>query len=191
MAGLVRSRTNEYKTIPAPGGMTGEQASSVYQGFYGEMPVLATDYATSTTALRSLEVVPSTPNSASNASIVNRANRRNGTISTSGTEDFPEITPQYPPYVESSKFQPKLLGPLVNYVLNACLYRAGYPAASVMNGGLHNLALSTRVDQLPTRISGGPGPAAMTTSQRRFQRVQNIPRFSTMPQQYKTQSTSG
>lgn len=171
--------------------MDAEEASSVYQGRYGEMPVPATLFATSSTALRSIDVTPSVPNSASNAAVVDRHNRRNGTVSTAGRQSYETpVPPMYnSPY--SSKFQNWLMGPQVNYILNACLYRCGYPAATVMNGGRHNLALSTRVDQLATRTSGGPGKSVMTQSQRRFSRVQSIPRYSTMPKAYPTQGTAG
>lgn len=190
MAGLIRNRANQYQRIPPPEGMTGEQASSVYQGFYGEMPMPATDYATSTSALKSADVVPSTPTVASNASVVTRVDKMTGYTPTSGRQNYKATTP--PMYVSpySSKFQPWLMGPQVNYVINTFLYRAGYPAATVMNGGRHNLALSTRVDQLVTRSSGGPGPAAMTP-QPRFNAVQRIPRFSTRPKSYPTQSAQG
>ena len=190
MAGLVRSRVNQYQTAPGPGGMTGEQASSVYQGFYGEMPMPATAYEMSTAAIHSKDVVPSVVPNSANAAIVRRGNRRNGYFATDGTND--RISPCPPMYESpySSKFQELLIGPIVNYVQNACLYRAGYPAASVMNGGLHNLALSTRVDQLVTRQTGGPGPAAMTPYPR-FNRVQNVPRYATMPKSYPTESAPG
>jgi hypothetical protein len=178
---------SQFQRIPGPEGMTGEQASSVYHGVYGEMPMPATDYATSTTALKSVDVVPSTPTAASNASVVTRVNQMWGYTATSGRQNYETTTP--PMYVSpySSKFQPWLMGPIVNYVLNLFLYRAGYPAATVMNGGRHNLALSTKVDQLVTRQSGGPGPAAMLPAPR-FGMVQRIPRFSTMPKAYQTES---
>lgn len=187
MAGLIRNRMAQFQRIPGPQGMTGEQASSVYQGFYGELPVPATDYATSATALKSLEVVPSTPTVASNASVVSRVDKMTGYTATAGRQNYETPTPPMYKSPYSSKCQDWLMGPQVNYVLNLFLYRCGYPAASVMNGGLHNLALSTRVDQLVTRQTGGPGPAAMLPAPR-FGMVQKIPRFSTMPKTFPTQS---
>lgn len=193
MAGLVRNRTISYQRIPGPEGMTGEEASTVYlegAGAYPEMPMPATHFVTSTAALTSLDVVPSV-NVLTNPGIVDRSDKMVGYHATAGQQDFvPGPTPAPAP-VWSSRFQPHYIGFIVNYVLNAFLYRAGYPAASVMNGGLHNLAYSTRVDQLVTRSSGGPGPAQMTTSQRRFGRVQQVPRYPTAPQQYPTQSAPG
>jgi hypothetical protein len=190
MAGLIRNRSNQFQRIPPPEGMTGEQASSVYQGFYGEMPMPATSYATSATALQSLEIVPSIAENSANAAVVNRANRRNGMMASAGYDERELDVPQMYNSPYSSKFQSYQIGPIFNWFINQCLYRAGYPAATVMNGGRHNLALSTRVDQLVTRSSGGPGPAAMT-AQPRFNAVQKIPRFSTRPKSYPTQSAQG
>lgn len=185
MASLVRSRP-QYQRIPNPQGADASIQSSVYQGFYGEMPVPATSYVTSTTALKSLEVVPSLPTARSNASVVDRHDKMTGYTATGGRQNYETTVPPMYDSPYSSKFQSWLMGPHVNYILNGFLYRAGYPAATVMNGGRHNLALSTRVDQLVTRTTGGPGPARMN-SQPRFNAVQNIPRYSTMPKAYPTQ----
>lgn len=167
--------------------MTGEQASSVYQGFYGEMPMPATSFDTSTAALKSVDVVPDVLSDGENSTIVKRANRMNGYVASAGFSD--RFNPNPPMYLSpySSKFQPKTIGFIVDYVLNACLYRAGAPAGVGLPGRAHPY-WSFRVDQLVTRSSGGPGPAQMTTPQRRFARVQTIPRYSTMPQSYPTES---
>lgn len=188
MPGLVRNRT-QFNRVPAPGGMTGEQASSVYQGFYGEMPMPATQFATSVTALASLDVTPSLPTRASNASVVDRTNDMTGYRATAGVQDYETTTPQMLPPVLSSKFQDLLIGPHVNYIQNLNLFAAGYPAATVMLGGMHNLALSTKVDQLVTRTTGGPGPGSMRQAPR-FKSVQTVPRYSTMPSSYPTQGAS-
>lgn len=194
MAGLLRNRSIAYQRIPAPAGETPEQASTVYRDGaapYPEMPVPATAYVTSSTRLRSTDEVPPSPVPQwTNAAFVSRGNRRNGYLATAGSRIRRAVTPQVYESPDSSKFQPDLVGPQVDYVLNACLYRAGYPAASVMNGGLRNQALSTRVDQLVTRTSGGPGAATMLPAPR-FRKVQTIPRYATMPQQYPTQSAQG
>jgi hypothetical protein len=168
---------------------TAEEQATIYAGFYGDMPVPATQYATTVTALASLEVPPSVRTAQSNASIVNRADKRDGLTATGGMQMYQTITPQVMDPPDSSKFQSFLIGPHVNYIQNSKWYIA-YPAASVMLGGLHNLALSERVPQLPTRTSGGPGPGTMRQAPR-FKAVQTVPRYSTMPQQYPTASTSG
>lgn len=185
MAGIGRSRP---RMIPDPGGQTAQEAVSIYQDRYGEMPVPATAYATASTALKSLEVVPSYVTSSANASVVNRANMRQGMVSTGGRQGYFTPTPQVYDSPDSSKFQPYLMGPQVNYVLNNKWYIA-YPAATVMNGGKHNLAWSERVPQLPTRYSGGPGPATMRQAPR-FKAVQVVPRYSTMPPTYPTASVN-
>lgn len=178
-----------FKRIPEPGGMTGQQASSVYDTFYGELKTPATQYAMSDTPLRSVDVTPSVRTIASNASIVDRGNMRQGMIGTAGRQVYPETSPQINNPVRSSRFQDFLMGPLVNYYMNTKWYIA-YPAATVMNGGDHNLALSERVPQLPTRTSGGPGPGTMRQAPR-FKAVQTIPRYSTMPPTYPTASANG
>jgi len=184
MAGLIR-----FQRIPEPGGETAEQASSVYHDFYGELPVPATAYATSVSSLHSTETPPSVKTVAANATVVQRANRRDGLIATGGRQMRQLITPQVMDPPDSSKFQDWLIGPQVQYDINTGWYIA-YPAATVMNGGMHNLAYSERVPQLPTRISGGPGPATMRQAPR-FKAVQTVPRYSTMPPTYPTSSTKG
>lgn len=163
---------------------TPEEAVDVYKGYYGEMPVPATQYVTSTARLASLDVQPTVRTVASNASVVDRHNRRNGLKYAGGRKSHRERTPQYNRPVFSSAYQNTLFGPQVNYVINEKWYIA-YPAATVMLGGMHNMAWSEKTPQLPTRISGGPGPAAMQAAPR-FKSVQTVPRYSTMPTMYNT-----
>ena len=164
-----------------------EEAVGVYQGFYGEMPMPATAYTASVARLQSLDVVPSVRTIASNASIVDRHDQLHGIVSTAGTDPRTARRPQWNNPVYSSAFQKYLIGPVVNYVINKDWYIA-YPAATVMLGGMHNLAWSEKVPQPPTRITGGPGPAAMQAAPR-FKSVQTVPRYSTMPTMYNTAST--
>ena len=182
-------RSNRFQRIPEPGGEDAQQASSVYHEFYGELPTPATAYVTASTALRSIDVTPAIITTAANASVVQRANHRDGLIATGGRQSYEEITQRPIPPVESSKFQDWLIGPQVQYDINTGWYIA-YPAATVMFGGMHNLALSERVPQLPTRISGGPGPGTMRQAPR-FKAVQTVPRYSTMPPHYPTSTTQG
>jgi hypothetical protein len=178
-----------YQRIPAPGGENAQEASSVYSTYYGELPMPATSFVTATTALMSVDTPPSVRTVASNASVVQRANRRKGMVATGGVQWRNAPTPQYNDPVDSSKFQDLLVGPLVNYYMNNKWY-IYYPAASVMQGGMHNLGWSERVPQLPTRTSGGPGPASMGQAPR-FKAVQTVPRYSTMPPTYPTSSARG
>src|SRR5215469_5949067 len=128
-------------TVP---GTTPEEASAVYNGFYGEMPIPATAYAQSISRLESVDAQPSVRTVASNASVVDRRNRRNGLGYTAGKTPRPGRPPQYNSPVYGSLYQKHLIGPQVNFVLNKEWYIA-YPAATVMLGGMHNLAWSTRV----------------------------------------------
>jgi hypothetical protein len=187
MGGFIRNRPS---ALPAGPGLPSEQAKlSQLNYFYGEMPMPATQYATTVTALTSLETVPSVRTVASNASIVDRRSRRNGLQYTAGRMSRPNGLPETPKPVRSSKFQKWLIGPQVNYIQNLDWYIV-YPAATVMFGGDRNLALSTRVDQLATRTTGGPGPASMRPAPR-FSRVQQVPRYSTVPRMFPTQTTQG
>jgi hypothetical protein len=180
LVALGRLRPNVTATNP-------EQAVGVYEGFYGEMPIPATAYTTSTSRLASRDIVPSVKTVASNASVVDRHDRLNGIVSTGGRQSRSARRPQWNNPVYSSAFQRYLIGPQVNYILNDQWYIA-YPAASVMLGGMHNMAWSEKVSQIPTRSTGGPGAAAMRPAPR-FKSVQTIPRYSTMPTMYNTAST--
>lgn len=179
-----------FQRIPAPEGANAQEQSSVYAGFYGEMPMPATQYVTSVARLQSLDIEPSVKTSFANASLVDRRDRMNGYIPTAGRQAYDEWTPEYTKPVYSSEFQKWIIGPHINWVLNRCLYRAGYPAATISYGTMRNLALSERVPQLPTRTTGGPGPAQMTPAPK-YQAVQQVPRYSTMPPMYPTQGQPG
>lgn len=161
----------------------------MYDTYYGSLPVPATQYASVVSSLRSLEVSPSLVTTAANASVVDRHDRRDGMVSVGGRQSRRETLPQQNKPVTSSAFQNWLMGPQVNFSQNDDWYIA-YPAATVMLGGQHNLAYSERVPQLATRTSGGPGPGAMLPSPR-FQAVQQVPRYSTMPPTYPTASAPG
>lgn len=161
-----------------------EESVGVYEGFYGQLPVPATAYASSKTPLNSREFSPTVRTVASNASVVDRHNDLDGMIFTGGRESRPAFHPQINNPVLSSLFQRHLIGPIVNYILNYKWYIA-YPAATVMLGGMHNMAWSEKTPQLPTRATGGPGPASMAAAPR-FKSVQTVPRYSTMPTMYNT-----
>lgn len=187
MGGFIRNRPSAQPV--GPGLPNEQQQFQQLNQFYGTMPMPATQYAGTVTALSSLDVVPSVRTVASNASIVDRRSRRNGLQYTAGRQSMKNQLPQENRPIRSSKFQQWLIGPQVNYIQNLDWYIA-YPAATVMFGGDRNLALSTRVDQLVTRATGGPGPSSMRPAPR-FSRVQQIPRYSTVPRMYPTQTTQG
>lgn len=163
-----------------------QQAASLAP-FYGEMPMPATAYVTSVTRLQSLDVEPSVRTRASNASVVEREWRMNGMRFVGGRQSRKDRLPQMDNPVESSRFQNWLIGPQVNFVANDDWYIA-YPAATISLGTRRNLAWSEKVPQLPTRTSGGPGVATMLPAPR-FKSVQTVPRYSTMPTMYNTEST--
>jgi len=178
-----------FSRIPRPGGENAQEAATVYSGFYGEMPIPATAYDTSAARLTSVDSPPSVRTVASNASIVDRRDRRNGMRSIGGRSSRAAPTPQIPNPVFSSYWQNWLLGPQVNFSQNDDWYIA-FPAATISLGTNRNLAWSEKVPQLPTRTSGGPGPAAMQAAPR-FKSVQTVPRYSTMPSTYNTTPQNG
>jgi len=180
-------RANPFQRIPSPGGETAQEASSVYQDRYGQLPIPATAYATSAAALRSTND-PSVLAPQWDSSVVQRANKRDGMIATGGRQYREVITPQVMDPPDSSKFQTCLIGPQVDYILNRFLYRCGFPAA--LAPGRDAIDLSTKVDQIPTRTTGGPTPASMRPAPR-FKAVQTVPRYSTMPPTYPTASSRG
>jgi len=180
-------RSNKFRSIPSPGGETAQEASSIYSERYGQLPIPATAYATSTAGLRSINN-PSALAPQWESSVVQRANKRDGMIATGGRQYVELVTPQVMDPPDSSKFQNWLIGPQVDYILNGFLYRCGFPAA--LAPGRDPLDLSTRVDQIPTRTSGGPGPGTMRSAPR-FKAVQTVPRYSTMPPTYPTASSKG
>lgn len=159
----------------------------MYDGFYGEMPIPAPQFVSATDSLRSQNTPPSVRTIASNASVVDRRDRRNGIDYTAGRQSRRDAGPQMYNPVRSSAWQQHLIGPIVNYILNDDWYIA-YPAATISFGTMRNLGLSEKVAQLPTRTSGGPGPAAMLAAPH-FKSVQTVPRYSTMPSMYNTQSS--
>lgn len=177
-----------YQETPDPGGMNAQQATSIYDHVYGKLPVPATAYVMSSTPLRSVDVQPSVRTVASNASVVNRADRKDGMVAVGGKQSYYTSLPQRYDSPASSWFQANLVGPIINFSQNLKWYIA-YPAASVMLGGMHNMAWSEMVPQLQTNPSGGPGPGSMSSAPR-FKSVQTIPRYSTMPSTYNTSGTS-
>lgn len=180
-----------FRRIPSgPAGATPEDQSSVYNQFYGQMPIPATAFTSSVAQLQSRDIQPSVRTMASNASVVDRRDRMNGYTPTAGRQAYVAWTPEYNDPVYSSEFQKWFIGYHINFVENRCLYRAGFPAATISFGTMRNLGLSERTPQVPTRTSGGPGPAAMTPAPK-FQSVQQVPRYSTMPSMYPTSPQGG
>jgi hypothetical protein len=187
--GGLPGKRHPFNRIPQPQGETGQEASSYLGDFYGEMPIPDSAYVTSTSRLQSLDIQPAIRTVASNASVVDRHNRLNGLRFTGGRQSYLTPAPQYNKPVKSSVFQEWLLGPQVNFIQNDKWYIA-YPAATISFGTMRNMAWSEKVPQLPTRTSGGPGPAAMRPMPR-FKSVQTVPRYSTMPSMYNTTPTTG
>lgn len=190
MPGFPRFKRNAVGIQPRGddlGKQSAERQAASLAPFYGEMPMPATAYVSSTARLQSLDVEPSIRTRASNASVVDREWRMNGMRFIGGRQSRKDHLPQMNKPVDSSTFQHWLIGPQVNFVLNDDWYIA-YPAATISFGTMRNLAWSEKVPQLPTRTTGGPGPAAMGAAPR-FRSVQTVPRYSTMPTMYNTEST--
>lgn len=82
--------------------------------------------------------------------------------------------------VESSAFQPYNIQ-LMDWQINPSWYEAGYP---------RNLALSTRVPQLQTNVTGGPGRSS-SDQRPLFTRVQTVRRATVSVRSYPTRSANG
>lgn len=123
-----------------------------------------------------------------NAPIVDRRPRMNGIQANyvyGGESQEVRPLPEAP---VSSMFQQTLVR-LWPWMINHDWYIA-YPAATVMNGGKHNLGLSERTPQLDTRITGGPGPQRML-ARPQYRKVQDVQRYDTAPATYKTKAANG
>src|SRR5215831_2766566 len=106
-------RSNPFRRIPEPGGENAQEAASVYSDTYGQMPIPATAFATSTASIHS-DNPPSVLAPQWESAVVNRANKRDGMVATGGRQMFQVITPQVMDPPDSSKFQDWLMGPQVD-----------------------------------------------------------------------------
>lgn len=196
MAGLVRNRVGQGSNNPvnsAPNSQ--DRAAAIYSGVYPELEKPATSYASTRTPLSAtnpanVEAAQLKLAAAAMPPIVDRHERRDGQLYEYAYGNIPVAVPQMPQAVFSSHFQPSLTT-LHPWMINTGWYIC-YPAATVMNGGKHNLGLSEKTPQVSTRISGGPGTTNQIMNSRpRFSKVQRIPRYPTGPSAYKTKSAGG
>lgn len=186
MAGLLgRSRL---ATVP----MSSEQKAEVATSPTWARPNLpaANDMAAAVSPLHSPLPTGLQRNDLSNSAMVQRAFPRDGIRYSYSYGLLPDAIPQQYKEVESSKFQPNRVT-LLGWITNSAWYIC-YPAATVMNGGAHNLGISFRSPQISTRVSGGPGTPGMVQTRRpRYTKTQQVPRYPTNPLQYRTQSSNG
>jgi hypothetical protein len=118
------------------------------------------------------------------SSVVNRMDRRGGMrfFYVHGGIDMPNALPHPGPGVggvNSSAFQPTLVQ-LMDWQINPRWFEAGYP---------RNLGLSTRVPQLQTNITGGPGRSRQT-QRPLFTKVQQVQRARGVVRTYPTRAAS-
>jgi hypothetical protein len=186
MGGLIRNRgtsprleTNEPASNGAARYTPGQTAVTVNPP--------STSYQNAVTPLQSVDEPQVSYADPHNAGIVTRAFRRNGIDNHYVYGGEKQTALPLPTSPVSSRYQQTLVR-LWPWTINRAWYAAGYPGATVMNGGKHNLGLAEKTPQINTRITGGPGQAQMTRAPR-FGRVQNVPRFSTAPGTYDTQGT--
>lgn len=173
----------------------GRKSGNVFNDNPGQtadaVPPPATSYATSKSAMRSPYRPMQGEQAKSRSAVVSHVPRRNGWENNYVYGDA--HIPLGLPFVatgqaRSTIFQP-IMRMLADWMINGSWYEFGYPAATVMNGGAHNLGWSMRVDQLQTSVNGGPTPKRMG-SKPAFTRVQNIPRYSSTPAMYPTRSSN-
>ena len=156
------------------------------------MPVPAAAYCYSRTPLNSPYRPEEGARIRARSSVVDRRPRRGGwsqSYSYGTTNMWEQIgTPMRATgQVNDSCAQPHT-NLLQDWFINQRWYEAGYPAASVMNGGLHNLGITFRVPGL-TNVNGGTRWSSMVTKPQ-FDRVQNVPRYSATPLAYNTRSAT-
>lgn len=155
--------------------------------YKGDLPAPVTTYASS---LPGMPLTSRLYNPASTArtrsSVVTRAPRRGGMRSfyVHGAVGMPNALPNPGAGgvggVNSSAFQPNLVQ-LMDWQVNPSWYEAGYP---------RNLGLSTRVAQLQTNVTGGPGRSSQD-QRPLFTRVQTVPRANVTVRSYPTRSARG
>lgn len=131
---------------------------------------------------------PGSPGTPVMSGVVDRHERRDGIVNHYVYGSSQQLIPFPTPQVQSSAFQDRIIR-LFPWMINLKWYIA-YPAATVMNGGKRNQGLSERTPQLSTRITGGPGYFLMGPRPQ-FRSVQNVPRYSSAPSQYKTKGALG
>ncbi len=189
VAGVGNSSTNSVRDWRQPGiqGQNAQQFSaSAAPPYHAELDPPATSYTHATSPVHSTDVVPGLGH-AYEAPVVDARFHREGIdyAYSHGSRGTPVAQRTTVP--ESSKYQPSNVN-LFDYVINRGWYIC-YPAASVMLGGMRNQGLSERVPQLVTRNTGGPGTdRTRMTSKPFYTKVQNVPRYSTLPQNYDTTS---
>ena len=150
----------------------------------GDLPAPVTSYASAapTTPMQSGLQVPATT-VVNKSAVVQRFERRGGHrfFYSHGAVPMPPALPR-PGVgvggVESSLFQPYNVN-LFDWMINASWFEAGY------NG--HNLGLSTRVSQLETNNTGGPGKSR-STARPLLTRVQTVERARVLVRTYQTRS---
>lgn len=125
--------------------------------------------------------VPASLNT-TNSAVVNRAQRSGGMRSFYAHGAVPMPTPvPYAGYggVNSSAANQYNVN-LFDWQINPSWFEAGYP---------RNLGLSTRVPQLQTNITGGPGKSR-ATARPLFTRVQQVPRAQVTVRTYQTKAAN-
>lgn len=191
MAGIGNSATNPVQDWRQPGvqGINAETLSrKTAPPYHATLEPPATSYVDTDTPLKSQQpALASRPTQ--NASLVDSRFHREGLVYSYSHGSRPSGIPQQAQAPQTSKYQPTNTN-LFDYVTNLGWYIC-YPAASVMLGGLHNLGLSERVPQLVTRNTGGPGTdRTRMLGKPQYTKVQNVPRYSTLPQNYNTTSAN-
>ena len=166
--------------------MFGTGATGGAVEYRGDLVAPTTTYASAApyTPLTSRLHNPASTNR-TNSAVVNRQLRRGGILSfyVHGGVDMQGALP-YPGaagvgQVQSSRFQ-RWLVQLMDWQINPSWYEAGYP---------RNLALSTRVPQLETNVTGGPGKSS-SDQRPLFTQVQTVKRANVVVRSYPTRSSN-
>lgn len=151
--------------------------------YHGDLTPPVSSYAASAakSPLISTLLVPAST-VVSGAAVVNRQPRRGGHrfFYSHGAVPMPPALPGSGPGIGgvfSSLFQ-RFNIQLMDWQINTSWYESGYP---------RNLAWSTRVPQLQTNVTGGPGKSQQT-QRPLFTRVQTVPRATVRVRSYPTKA---
>lgn len=186
---------------PYPDGGYGARLNSSLATKHAEMPVPATDYATTRSALSDRQPFEHQPITYRDSAIVSRIPRMLGLLfnwSWGGVDQGANTGSLPQPgnngltgLVNSTQFQ-RILVQLHDWQLNRRWYIAYPMAGAVFQGGnaVRGTYPSFRAEQISANVTGGVGPGRMQPRPR-FSAVQKIAKYNTTPRFYGTTSAMG
>jgi hypothetical protein len=183
-------------STPHPDGGYAARANSSLDTYNAELPVPATNYANSSSALSDHLGEQHATISNRNAAFVSAIPRMVGLVFNWawGANDMGAFTESLPhasgvsPMVRNTWFQ-RTLVQLHDWQINRRWYIAAPMGGAVFMGGnpVRSTYPSFRTEQISVNTSGGVGPASMGP-RNRYTAVQQVPKYNTAPRYYSTAS---